>query len=160
MTSSRPSGSLVYFGTVFIELLASAPIASANNSNDLAAIGKPDSQNALGYPTEAVKALLILTVPGVACDDTVGIEKRELSLAELHAVLPPILGVFGRIPVEVGCHYSSLAGLWAFRHTTIWLITKTSNVRAHRRIAAGARVAYASRVTDASCDRWSDLLCR
>jgi hypothetical protein len=27
---------------------------------------------------------------------------------------------------------------------------------AHRRIAAGARVALASRVTDAQCDRWSD----
>ena len=33
------------------------------------------------------------------------------------------------------------------------------NAEAHRRIVAGARVAHASRVTGALCDRWSDQLC-
>ena len=44
------------------------------------------------------------------------------------------------------------------RHTSAHRGTVLHNAEAHRRIAAGARVANASRMTDASCDRWSDQL--
>jgi hypothetical protein len=67
---------------VFIELLASAPKAGANDSNDLASIGEPDSQDTLGYPTEAVITPLILAVPGIARYDPAGIEKCQLGFTE------------------------------------------------------------------------------
>ena len=55
---------------------------ASNDSNDVAAIGEPDSKDALRYPTETVITLLSLTVPGVTRYDAARIEKRQLRLTE------------------------------------------------------------------------------
>ncbi len=70
-TSTRPSFSSVYLGVRLIDLPAPAPIASANDANDVTPIGKSDRQDALTDPPEAVEAFLGPAMRDVSGNDTV-----------------------------------------------------------------------------------------
>src|SRR5882762_10972226 len=103
-TSSRPSGSSRYLRLRFINLLSSAPVSGTNNANHIAAVCKPYGEHAATSFSKAIKPWLALTVREILGDDTCWIQESELRVHKRHAVLPLVLRVLGRIPLEAWAH--------------------------------------------------------
>src|ERR1700704_2654240 len=109
-TSSRPSGSSRYLRLRFINLLSSAPvmrITSPRYVNRTVSTPLPVLQS-------NKKPWLALTVREILGDDTCWIQESELRVHKRHAVLPLVLRVLGRIPLEAWAHrrkYSRRMGI-------------------------------------------------
>lgn len=80
--------SFAYVRVGFMELLASAPVSGADDTNEISAVRESDRENAIGHTAETVEARLGQTVLQVPGYDTTGIEECHLSFCKRHAVLP------------------------------------------------------------------------
>jgi hypothetical protein len=139
-TSMRPSRSSVYLGVRFIDPLASAPIAGADNANHVSAVGEPDCQDARTDTAETVEALFGTAVGEVTSNDTVGVQESELRLLKRDTVLRSVLRVLDGVPFEAGhgYHYSEGMAQTPYRDMGVFPRPLTVKLRGRPEAPAGA----------------------
>jgi hypothetical protein len=85
---------------VLIDLLAPSPVSRPEDPDDVTTICEPDSHHAAIDPAETVIPLFARAVREVFRDHAARIRERELRPREPDAVLPLVLLVLVRVPLE------------------------------------------------------------
>lgn len=93
-------GPSVYVILLLIYSLPFPPVACAQDPDDVLPVCEAHRQDSVTEPAEAEIALLVLAVRHVLGDDAIGIGEGVLGELEGDAVLPLVLRVLFRIPLE------------------------------------------------------------
>lgn len=104
-----PIGSSVYFIFALINGLTLAPIAGAENADDIVSVCKSDSKDATVNYAKTVEALFAMTVLNIFCNYALWIGKSVLRLPEGYFVLFLVGFVLVFVPFKLtSCHERQL----------------------------------------------------